>query len=191
MNSGSKQAVWLFVALVCLAASGWYFASTPKKIDQMDDETLSTTADAIITNLTVQRFDLQGHLINSLKTPLLHHIPRHNQHWFKNPSILVTQEAQAPWEIHAEQATSLQGGEQITFSHQVIIEQKEKNSVKNTFLTEELTYFPKTKFAITDKEITFKQPGSIVHSLGMEAWLSEKRVKLLNQARGKYDPKQG
>lgn len=190
MNA-SKQAAWLFIALICLAASGWYFASSSKKFELLDDETLSTTADAIITNLTVQKFDLQGHLVNALNTPLLHHIPRHNQHWLKNPSIVVSQEAQAPWEIHSDQATSLNGGDQITFSQHVILEQKEKNSVKNTVLTEELTYFPNTKFATTDQEITLKQPGSIVHSLGMEAWLSEKRVKLLHQARGQYDPKRG
>ncbi|WP_196211486.1 LPS export ABC transporter periplasmic protein LptC, partial [Legionella pneumophila] len=37
----------------------------------------------------------------------------------------------------------------------------------------------------------FEQPGNIIQSTGMNAYLDEKRVELLHKARGSYDPAKG
>ncbi len=190
MNAG-RQAAWLFVALMALACSSWYFASTTP-VAKLDDRTLSSTADAIITDLTVKKFDAKGQLANYLKTPLMHHIPFNNTHLLTTPLIIIAQQNQPAWEISAQQATSLHGGEEITFVNDVVIHQgKDAHTQESTLKTQVITYFAKDKVAKTEADVTYEQPGNIIQSTGMNAYLAEKRVQLLHQARGTYVPTHG
>jgi len=190
MNAG-KQAAWLLTALIALACSGWYFASSTAVI-KLDDQTLSTITDVIISDLTVHKYDTKGHLANYLKTPLMQHTPLNNSHWFKNPDIMIAQPNQPAWTIRSQEATSIRGGDEITFNRNVVIHQgHDQHTQESTLTTEEITYFPKTKFAMTKKDVTFVQPGNTIKSTGMNAYLAEKRVQLLSQARGTYEPNKG
>ena len=154
---GAKLAVWLFITLMSLAYSGWYFASTPA-VKQLDNKTLSTTVDTIVNDLTVWQYDVKGELVNYLETPLLHHIPLNNTHWLKTPYITVKPENQALWQIRSQQASATNGGKEITFDKKVIIHQDDPAG-SSTFKTEKLTYYPKEKYAFTPLEVTFEQPG--------------------------------
>ncbi len=190
MNA-AKQAAWLFIALLALAVSGWYFASATAVI-KLDNQTLSTSPDTIIKHLTVQQFNANGTLRHSLKTPLLRHIPFDNTHQLTTPYIIIFQPNQPAWEINAKTATALHGGEQITFNNHVVVHQKQDaNRQASTFKTEELTYFPKQQLATTPKEITFEQAGNVVHSTGMKAYLAQNHIQLLNNASGTYAPNHG
>ena len=190
MNAG-KQAMWLFLALISLGFFGWYFASTTPK-PKLDANTLTTTADAMISNLNVQQFNSDGLLVHTLETPLVKHIPKDNTHWFKSPIIKVAQENGPAWEIQALQAHALHGGETITFSNDVIAYQAAGPKTPESIIkTDEITYFPQKKEVLTEKIITLQQPGTFVESKGMKAYLTEKRVQLLSRARGIYEPNHG
>ncbi|CDZ78698.1 Organic solvent tolerance protein OstA [Legionella massiliensis] len=187
MNA-AKQAAWLCCLLLVLAGSGLYFASA-KPIKRLDDTALSKTADMIISNLTVMRFDEKGKLINYLHSPEAQHIPENNTHFFKSPRLSLAQENQPDWEISSQTARAINGGEKITFSHNVVVHQdKNKRGQESTLKTEELHYFSKTKIANTDLDVSFEQPGNIVHSKGMKANLEEKRIQLLSQAHATFEP---
>lgn len=182
---------WLLLALVSLAFSGWYFASS-KAVMRLDAHTLSTTADTVINELSVHQFDTNGHLVHSLTTPLMRHISLNNTNWLKSPHIIVKQDNQPAWEIHAEQATALYGGQQITFNKDVVIHQnKDEHTEESTLSTDSMTYFTKDKLATTLLDITYERAGSIVKSTGMKAYLADKRVVLLSNARGTYGPNHG
>lgn len=186
MNA-AKQAGWLFLILITLACSGWYFASTSSHTFKLDDKTLSSTPDTIISHLTVKQFDDNGHVSNYLQTPYMEHVPLNNTHQLVTPHIIVTQKNQTPWEIHAMEATALHGGQKITFNKHVIIHQKQNEQTQETTLkTEQITYFPKKQLATTPKDVTFVQAGNVVESTGMRAYLAENHVQLLNNARGTY-----
>jgi lipopolysaccharide export system protein LptC len=187
----TRQATWLFLVIICMACSGWYFAGNPIVV-KLDKLTLSTTADMMIHHLTVHQFDVQGQLAHDIYTPFMRHIPTNNTHLLNTPRIVISEQNQPKWEIHAQKATALYGGKQITFQQSVVVHQdKGKNNAESTFRTEEVTYFPKDKRAITALDVTLEQPGHQVQAKGMEAYLSEKHVKLLSQARGTYAPSHG
>lgn len=187
MNA-AKQAAWIFCLLLSLACSALYFASSTS-ILRLDDKTLSLAADTFINNLTVRRFDLAGKLVNYLHTPEMQHIPENNTHFFKTPSLALSQDNDPPWEISAQSAKAIKGGEQITFIHDVVVHQANgKHTQESTMKTEELSYFPKDKLASTDLAVSFEQPGNIVHSTGMKAYLADKRIQL-SQARATFEPK--
>lgn len=186
MNA-AKQAGWLVMILITLACSGWYFASSSSHTFKLDDKTLSSTPDTIISQLTVKQFDENGRISNYLQTPSMQHVPLNNTHQLVTPHIIVTQKNQTPWEIDALEATALYGGKEITFNKQVVIHQKQTEHTQETTLkTEQITYFPKKQLATTPKEVTFTQAGNVVQSTGMKAYLAESHVQLLNNARGTY-----
>lgn len=190
MNA-AKQSAWLFTLLVLLACSGWYFART-NLAHKLDDRVLAKMPDAIIHQLTVRQFDGNGLLVNQLETPLLRHIPQNNTHLLQKPRIFITTTNQAAWNIQSEKAVALNGGKEITFTRNVIIHQdKDKQTQESTLRTEAITYFPDSKKATSSVAVTFEQPGTFIQSMGMNAYLDEKRVELLHQARGSYVPARG
>lgn len=190
MNA-AKQALWLLLTLMILAGSGWYLNHS-KKIATLDNDALSTTIDTTVTQLTVRQFNSEGMLINLLTTPLMEHIPKDDIHLLKTPHIVIKQDDQPAWEINSIKAKSFDGGTRITFIEQVVVHQNPGDKTQeSTLKTEEVTYFPKEKRATTNLFVTFEQPGNIIQSTGMNAYLDEKRVELLHKARGSYVPAKG
>lgn len=187
MNA-AKQAIWLFIALLTLACSSLYFARS-KPIKRLHESVLSTTADTVISDLVVKRFDETGKLVNYMQTPDLQHVPANNTHLIKSPHLILSQNDEPPWEIRASHAKSINNGEQITFIKEVVIHQgKNKKGQESTIKTEILDYFSKTKIASTDAPVRFEQPGSVVLSNGMKAYFEDKRVEL-SHARATFEPK--
>ena len=190
MNT-AKQAVWLFFTLIILACSGWYFAHL-QTVTRLDHETLFSTVDTTVSQLTVRQFNTDGLLVNLLTTPLMQHIPKEDVQLLDTPHIIIAQEDHPAWTICSEKAKSFDGGQKITFMQHVIVHQNPGDKTQeSTLTTEEVTYYPKEKKATTDLFVTYEQPGNTIQSMGMNAFLDEKRVELLHQARGSYDPAQG
>jgi lipopolysaccharide export system protein LptC len=183
-----KQSTWLLLSFFLLLVSGWYY-SHMKPIMKLDNETLSTTIDTTVTQLTVKQFNESGGLANLLITPLMEHIPKDNIHLLQTPHIVIEQIDQPAWEIRSLKAKSFEGGQRITFIEKVEVHQKAgKTNQESTLKTEEVTYYPKEKKATTNLFVTFEQPGNLVESTGMNAYLDEKRVELLHGAKGSYAP---
>lgn len=186
-----QQAVWLFFTLIILACSGWYFTNL-NTVAKLDNETLSTTIDTTVSQLTVRQFNTEGLLINLLTTPMMHHIPKGDVHLLETPHIIIAQENQPYWDIRSQKATSFEGGQRITFIKDVVVHQNPGDKTQeSTLKTEEVTYYPKENKATTELFVTFEQPGNFIQSTGMNAYLDEKRVELLHQARGRYAPEKG
>lgn len=185
MNA-AKQAVWLFMVLLALSGLGWYCASSDP-VQRLDKETLAKTVDLTVYHLVAKQFDAQGQLLHRLETPQLQHIPYDNTHELVTPYVMFSQSEQPPWELRAQTAKAINGGQMITFSDDVVIHQIDPHTnTESTITTEELTYYPKKKLAVTDKEICLKRPGSVVQSDGMRAYLADSRVELMRNARGQY-----
>jgi lipopolysaccharide export system protein LptC len=188
MNA-AKQAAWLFIALLCLAGSGWYFASSTPPL-KIDTRSLNLTSDAIILNAEVKQFNDKGQLVHLLKAQELQHIPENDTYFMLTPYIRVAENINEPaWEIRSERAKSFHGGDEITFFHQVVIHQnKTARQQESDLKTEQLVYYPKDKYATTSCRVIFQQPGTLVTSEGMHAYLEQKRVILTSRARATYEP---
>lgn len=190
MNVSTNNALWFFLIIASLAFSGWYFASKAPRYT-MNDKSLNESIDNRIINLDLKQYNAQGQLAHRLKTPLMTHVPNGDVNHFTQPRITIMQEKQEPWNIQSQEGTSQKGGEKIIFKNQVKLTQKLVNTdAVNYFETEELSYFPKDKMAETSKDIHYVQPGAVVDATGLKAWLNEKRVQLLSNARGIYAPAQ-
>lgn len=183
----AKQATYCFIALLLMACLAWYTASSSMEIIS-DDSLLSKTADVTVEQLTVHQYNQAGQLAHSLETVFLRHIPANDTHYLQTPNIMISQTNQAAWTIQSGHAVASNHGTIITFHQHVVIHQNASaNNLESSFNTEEITYFPKEKKAVSTKDICFKQPGNLVESKGMNAYFDEKRIQLLSHARGRYE----
>jgi len=190
MNA-AKQVTWLFFTLIILACSGWYYSQSSSAM-HWDRDALANSVESTVYQLKVRQFNAEGTLANLLTTPVMQHVQNGDVYMLQSPHILVSQEEQPPWDIHSKNAKSFEGGKRITFTGNVVVHQKQGDKTQeSTLKTEEVTYFPKEKKASSDLLVTYEQPGNIIQSKGMNAYLDEKRVELLHQARGSYVPARG
>lgn len=172
-----KKGAWLLATLVGFV----FFSLQLSQQHQAEKPRLSLLAagvDAVVLNLSVHQFDENGVLQNTLFTPEVKHFPKQKLHQLLNPTITVHQDNQPDWQIRSQTAHALQGGKKITFLGNVVIQQPEKG---NQLHTESLTYYTEKKLATSSEMIEFKQPGSIVHSQGMRAYLDKKVIQLLSK----------
>lgn len=186
-----KQATFTFIFIVSICCSCWYFVSNVPKLNLYKPK-LNNNFDSIITQLHVYQYSKQGILTNSLISPQVRHFPKEDIYYFKTPRINISKTDYPDWEIASEKAMATHGGKEIIFRQSVKIHQaKGSHNEETTFTTEEISYFPQTKIALTSKEILFKQAENQVQAIGMKANFDKKHIKLLHQARGIYVPNKG
>lgn len=186
-----KSFIAILITLIIVIYTGRYFTANEMTL-KLDNDTLSTTADSTVSKLTLKQFGVDGALINQLTSPSVKHIPKGNVHLFETPHIVITQDKDPSWEIHSVKAKSVDGGKSITFIQHVVVHQNPGASTQeSTLKTEKITYYPNEKKATTNQFVTFEQPGNTIQSMGMNAYLDEKRVELLHKAKGIYDPANG
>jgi lipopolysaccharide export system protein LptC len=179
-----KQTFWMFAVFCILACSAWNYKHIQKSVG-LDAETLANTEDLVVSTFSVKQFDAKGVLTHLMESPELTHISHQDTHFIKLPHIMVKEANKPVWNIHSQTAKAIQKGSKIIFSNQVVIQQ----AVNGTNLkTEELIYFPKKKFATSDAMVTVTQPGSIVRSKGINAYLGENPMVSLNKAHATYEP---
>ncbi|PJD96879.1 MAG: LPS export ABC transporter periplasmic protein LptC [Legionella sp.] len=184
----NKHTLAVVLTVLVLMGSSFYYTQF-KPVIQLDNETLSTTIDTSILQLSVKKFNELGELSSLMTTPRMEHIPKNNVHLLQTPHVVIKEKNQPDWEIKSRQATSINGGHTITFSQKVVMRQRMANGTQESKLkTEEITYYPKQKKATTNLFVTFEQPGNTIQSTGMNAYLDEKRVELLHGAQGSYAP---
>lgn len=185
MSSG-KQYIYGFIVLLGLGFMGWYYAQ-PQATVKLSHQQLANLPDATFIHLKVTQFNDAGQIASLLTIPQLVHYPANNTSIMQSPIITLYRPQQPPWVITARHGKSEQGSTQITLWEDVVLHQASGvNTKESTISTSKIVYFPKQQFATTDQNITLQQPGVIVHSQGMNAYLSQQRVQLLHQARGQY-----
>lgn len=184
---------WACILLTGFVCSFWYYMSNSNANRfVIDKEKLINSVDITVTNISFKEFNQKGELANYLETPLAEHVPKDNTHFLTNPHIIVKEEDKAPWDINAKHAKAIKGGEEITFSKDVKIAQKKDINNGDILLrTEEITYFPNKKYAITKKDVKLQQDQSIVEATGLKAFLAENRIQFLSKAHGHYEQKHG
>lgn len=188
-NDQGQQYVYLFVAILALGFTGWFYSQPALVTNPIPKETLDHMADMIITSLNVTQFNEKGMPANHFYTPQLTHYPYNNSSEFTNPHIILYPDDAAPWVIQSDKGTAEQGAEKVVLSDNVIMHQDAygNEKVKN-ITTSQITYFTEKDWAETDKNILFVQPGLRVRSKGMTANLKTQKINLLKNVTSEYIP---
>jgi lipopolysaccharide export system protein LptC len=182
-----KQPLAILCSIAILLLSAWHLHLSSES--HFNPAVLSKQIDMSISQLQVRQYNSEGQLVNQLITPLMQHLSKEDFHLLQNPHVFITKGKEPAWEISALEARSFEGGKYITFTKQVLVHQNSgKTSQESTLKTEEITYYPLERKATTPLFVSFEQAGNVMQSIGMNAYLDEKRVELLHRARGRYEP---
>jgi lipopolysaccharide export system protein LptC len=158
----------------------------PVKHQQGDN---SKAADAFMEDVVAIIFNKAGLPSFKLVSPKMVHYPENNTTHVTTPHITLFRNSSKPWFIDSKRAKATHGTNEILFSEQVnIYHSADEANPTTTLKTESLTIFPNEDIATTHEPVTFIQPDTTVHAVGMLANLSAGTVKLLSQAQGEYAP---
>lgn len=183
-----RQYILGFILLIALGFSGWYYVQN-STVHYKKNTSNKPQADFYIYNMTSLQFDKNGKLSDKITSPKVTHYPKNNTSYLQQPLIYAQRNQQGAWHIKSDQGKAENGSDVVTLWGNVNLHQEaSKENGTTTITTSKLTYYPKKKFAETHKAIQISQPGTVLNSVGMQAYLDQGRVKLLSRARGQYNP---
>lgn len=177
------------VLLLAFIYSGWLIklTSTSNNEAQYSDH----IPDFYLTDVVSAEFDAKGQVLHKLISPKVIHIPFQDTLLLRTPAITIYSEdnpPQAPWQINALHGKTINKNQRAWLWGNVVLHQSASDQNKMiTILTSRLMVIPSINIAQTHAPVTVIQPGLTVHSVGMRAYLKEKRVDLLSRAQGEYD----
>lgn len=149
----------------------------------------SNDYDAFATDVISTQFSTTGVKRYELKTPRLNHYKKNNQTYITTPRLSLYSSQQDQWLITSQYALATQGTSEISFIQDVDVSGADtKNHQKAQLLTEKMNYYPENSIAHTDLPVTILQPGSIIHSTGMNINFNSGSINLDSKINGSYDP---
>jgi lipopolysaccharide export system protein LptC len=175
--------------LFALALSAWSILISPNTIHTDINGNDPKKADSYMEHVTAITLGKEGNPIMKLVTPKMVHYPENDSTDIFAPRVTIYRKSPQPWFIDADFAKASFGISEILFWSNVNIHHPtDSENPKTSLLTESLTIFPDQQLARTDKEVTFMQPDTTVHAVGMLANLNDNTIQLLSQAQGTYAP---
>lgn len=186
MNFKNMLILMLFILAVVL--SSWSILKTNKPKEPVITENLNQP-DAFMENVVAVMMNKKGIPSLKIKAPKMTHYNKHDVTDIEKPDITVYRQSPEPWHIHSDYAKAIRGINEIQFWDNVVINhQKDSSNPRTTITTTALTIFPNDQIAKTNQAVTFQQPATTVHGIGMIADMNIGTIKLLSNTRGEYAP---
>ncbi len=175
----------LLLLLAIVSFFGWYQFKA-----NLSAAKTEVGIDAFATGIDGVQFDELGQKQGELQSPKLLHFVNDDSSVLTTPLLtLYSKDNKAPWSISSQTGKTFNGTQKIDLIDNVVIHQPPGAQNQDTIITTSLLHiFPNQKLANTDKPVTLVQSGVKITSVGMNAYLDQKHVTLLSQARGFYDP---
>jgi lipopolysaccharide export system protein LptC len=183
-----KNTTISFLLMFAIGLSAWsiMIANPSKSIHTEDDP---SRPDSFMQDIVATMFNKDGKPTLRLIAPQLTHFPENNLTHIVTPRVTIFRTSPQPWYIDADYADAKNGIDEIRFWSNVQIRHPaDTENPKTSMNTESLSVFPDQQIASTKDAVTFVQPDTTVHAIGMLANLSDGTIKLLSQAKGEYAP---
>ncbi len=178
----------LLMFLVLLVITGLFlefWTSSPEKFfDPKATTTQTPKASVYMRNTETWQFDEGGHIEYRLTSEETEHFADAKRFDLRQPTLLSYNPGQPPWQLTARQGQVIQKDNRVLLTDDVHIWQELAQGGKKEMKTSQLLFFPDKKYAKTDKKVTLSSPGDRLTGVGMEAWFSEQRYKLLAKVEG-------
>ncbi|MEE9452565.1 MAG: LPS export ABC transporter periplasmic protein LptC, partial [Gammaproteobacteria bacterium] len=170
---------------IALSFAVWYYFKP--NIYKVNTSTSPASPENIIINMHATVFDSQGQPTRILSTPELRSYADDTS-VLDHPQITIFNESEQPWEIQSVHGRTENNNEKITLWQDVVLYQAASaDQPESTITTSKLDHYPQENMAETDQPITFQQPGVVVNSIGMRAYLDTEIIDLLAEVNGYYE----
>lgn len=144
-------------------------------------------ADSFMQDIIAVVLNKEGKPALKVSSPMIIHYPESDTTQITSPHVTVFRQSPSPWTIDSDYAKTTEGVDEILFWSKVNINHlADDNDPDTTVQTESLTVFPNQRLVKTDEAITFIQPNTKIHAVGMLADIEAGTIKLLSQTKGEY-----
>jgi lipopolysaccharide export system protein LptC len=175
----------LLVALLGTGSLIWHLSNPPVNKSSNNEK----NKDAFVIDLKLIQYSILGTPQYTLTSPYVEHFSYKKMTVMSKPTLLSYNTVGTPWQITAHQGTAYNKYQHIQLVDAVkIYREASKDNKETTLLTDEADYYPKQHIAKTQKPVTMKQPGAIVHAIGMHVNTQSNTINLLHDIHGSYIP---
>ena len=184
MQRNKLQLSLIFTLSMMVLFTTWFTVTADKvtlhKNNPNDPNSFTTMVDAI-------QFNKLGQPYHIFKSPKLTNYLQNDTTDISQPFYIFKKDNEPPWHVRADRGKAYQGTDRIVLTGHINIQQLPGLNSRNIILlTDKMIFYPNRSFAETDRPVTIKQPGIIVHGIGLQADLKKGYIKLLSKTRGEY-----
>ncbi len=183
-----RRLVTLILLLAAAAASGWWLYRDETVLTE-DREPVIEGYDYSLSLFELIEMDAQGSLKHTLHAENLYHYPDREESTLARPRLIFYEDQRRVWEITAERGLIIEGDRSVFLSGEVHIQYASVAENRDfEVFTDELRIWPDESVAETADPVRIVQQTGVTWSTGMRAELAVRRIHLLSEVRGNYEP---
>jgi lipopolysaccharide export system protein LptC len=177
----------LFVLLVMAVAGAWWWSRDADAPDV--GAATSELPDYSMSGFRLTEMNAAGRPGHILVAETLYHYPDRAESVLTAPVLHFFEADRPVWEISAQHGTVSDNERTVLLEGEVQVRYSAASPERGFEIrTEELYVWPDERRAETEVAVRIIQQSGITDSIGMQADLEERRMRLLSQVRGRYDP---
>ena len=177
----------ILVAVGLVVASTW-LAQKGKAPAPEAPEPVAHIPDYTVTRFTTTYMDETGRPHRRLRGEHMRHYPDDDTTEITQPRIVLHRPDGPPWRVRAEEGWAGPQGTEVRLRRDVRMTRQRPTSGEMRIATPFLRVYPERDYAETDRPVTITEPRGRTEGVGMEAYLAERRLVLLNEVFSRYDP---
>lgn len=189
MRIGIDRRGLLILALVAAAAASWWWSAgeDAPRIQVMG--TGGDQPDYVLADFLLTEMGEDGRPGHTLTAENLYHYADRKESVLAHPQLLLYEEDRATWDISARHGLVSDAQRSVFLSGDVEVRYAGTTAERSfQIYTGELHVWPEERRAETAEAVRIDQQSSVTHSVGMRAELDVRRIHLLSQVRGNYEP---
>jgi len=156
-------------------------------LQEVASEPESRPVDFFVINARRLQFKADGGLHSQLLSPKVEHFLDSEISLLQSPDLLLYQEDTQPWRVRSALAEVSPDGKQVKLQGNVRISHRDEKNRDTLITSPHMTLLPEDHYASTDAPVRIEMPQGVSSGIGMQAWLKERRLNLLKNARGQYE----
>jgi len=186
MNYRAKTVIIVIFLLMAIFGFGIFLSQPTYNLKQIEKQ--NTAPDWYMTGVTISKYNALGAIKGIMTSTKLTHDQKQNIIYMQKPFFILYDKNRTPWHISSLHGKNYQDEKSKTdlWGNVRVKEMPGKDSHHTDMSTTQLTYYPQRNFAHTDKPVTIKEPGSIMHSIGVNANLKTGVIHFLSKTTGEY-----
>ncbi len=186
----ARLQAWLPLApLLVLLAGTYWLNQQVQPLPTKPDESKRHEPDYILDNFSATTLNKQGAPRFLLDAQRMQHYPDDDSTHLDQPHLYSLYAENPPISISAETGEISRNGDEVFLRDQVrIVRSASARQGEMVISTDYLHVVPDDDLADTDRAITMKDDHSVVDSVGMKLNYKTRKITLLADVKGRYEP---
>lgn len=186
----NRRLLLIIVLLGVAAAAGWWLRERIHNLEpDRQARTTPTAPDYYMEHFTVRAMNTQGRLRYTLSADDMKHYAEDDHADLSRPHAVFERPDGPPYVLDAERGRITSGGERVDLLGRVDIDRSGTDTLRPLHvITRDARVFPDRDYAESDQFTVIRSGTSQMQGTGVRAWFDERRLQLLSQVEGTYEP---